>query len=607
MPPRKRTASQMIDLKETVQNLKRQKNANLDDFMVIGIDFGTTYSGAAWATLADFENSQINLVTTWPGTGREESKAPTELFYDQGRIMWGYSIPADAEPFRWFKLLLLRDSDLTPEMKRSKILDRQNIMLAEQNKTATDIIADYLQGLWKHIMATIVRARSKSVIDALKFHVVITVPAIWPDYARKDMREAAKKAGILDDRPSGETTLDFAPEPEAAALASLWDRTANLEKGDVYMICDAGGGTVDLISYKVGSLEPIQLHEAVVGTGGLCGGIFIDEQFEAMCKSRLGRRWRNLTQAGIKDIMKHEWESAVKPQFDPEDPTMEYIVAVPAEGFVGKNLLGLNDLSRTPPIKNGRIHFASSHIQSAFDGAFHDIQALISGQIGDARKKNLRVKSKYSLEGVEILQSTGIRPRTAISRGAIFKGFLEGPSIRQVGSALEIPAHVAIVSTISRKNLGIDFSEIFQDGLHEAKDKVWNGMEGVWKAHNQMRWYLRNGENVSRKSPVRHKWCQTFSSRGQFYSASLSIPIYECDDDVAPSRKDASVRKLCDISITPGDVEYHKLEDCFGKNGRLLKRWFYDLEMLPSGAATEFAVYYKGKKIGSQNVAVEFQ
>lgn len=158
--------------------------------------------------------------------------------------MWGYSIPADAEPFRWFKLLLLRDSDLTPEMKRSRILDRQNVMLAEQNKTATEIIADYLQGLWKHIMATIVRARSKSVIDAFKFHVVITVPAIWPDYARKAMMESAKKAGIFDDRPSGATTLDFAPEPEAAALASLWDRTADLEKGDVYMICDAGGGTV---------------------------------------------------------------------------------------------------------------------------------------------------------------------------------------------------------------------------------------------------------------------------------------------------------------------------------------------------------------------------
>lgn len=76
-----------------------------------------------------------------------------------------------------------------------------------------------------------------------------------------------------------------------------------------------------------------------------------------MCKSRLGRRWRNLSQAGIKDIMKHEWENAVKPQFSPEDELMQYIVAVPAEAFTGKGILGLNDTSRKPHIKNGRIHF----------------------------------------------------------------------------------------------------------------------------------------------------------------------------------------------------------------------------------------------------------
>lgn len=112
---------------------------------------------------------------------------------------------------------------------------------------------------------------------------------------------------------------------------------------------------------------------------------------------------------------------------------------------------------------------------------------------------------------------------------------------------------------------------------------------------------------MSRKSPVRHNWYEIFSSRGEFDSANLRVSIYECDDDVAPSRIDTSVRKLCDISITPGDVEYYMLENYIGKNGRLLKRWSYELEMLPSGAATEFAVYYKGKKIGSQNIAVEFQ
>ncbi|KAB5536286.1 hypothetical protein GE09DRAFT_345200 [Coniochaeta sp. 2T2.1] len=140
MSSRKRTATQALGFKDAVKKFKKSKRGDLDSFIVIGIDFGTTFSGAAWATLADFEESQINLITSWPGTGREESKAPTELCYKDDRVMWGYSVPADSEPLRWFKLLLLRDSDLTPEMKRSGILARGNTLLAEMNKTAIDVI-----------------------------------------------------------------------------------------------------------------------------------------------------------------------------------------------------------------------------------------------------------------------------------------------------------------------------------------------------------------------------------------------------------------------------------------------------------------------------------
>lgn len=37
-------------------------------------------------------------------------------------------------------------------------------------------------------------------------------------------------------------------EPEAAALHTLHDLTFSLRAGDAFVICDAGGGTVDLIS-----------------------------------------------------------------------------------------------------------------------------------------------------------------------------------------------------------------------------------------------------------------------------------------------------------------------------------------------------------------------
>lgn len=52
--------------------------------------------------------------------------------------------------------------------------------------------------------------------------------------------------------------------------------------------------------------------------------------------------------------MKGEWERSIKPQFTPENKKKEYIVAVPAEAFGGK---GLDDATKDPPIKKGRIHF----------------------------------------------------------------------------------------------------------------------------------------------------------------------------------------------------------------------------------------------------------
>ena len=42
----------------------------------------------------------------------------------------------------------------------------------------------------------------------------------------------------------------------------------SLNLGDAFVVCDAGGGTVDLISYEVVGLSPnLQVKELVPGTG----------------------------------------------------------------------------------------------------------------------------------------------------------------------------------------------------------------------------------------------------------------------------------------------------------------------------------------------------
>ena len=56
------------------------------------------------------------------------------------------------------------------------------------------------------------------------------------------------------------------------------------------MLCDAGGGTVDLISYTVTGLYPkLQIKEAAPGTCGFCGSTYLDERFSKYLVAKLGR------------------------------------------------------------------------------------------------------------------------------------------------------------------------------------------------------------------------------------------------------------------------------------------------------------------------------
>ncbi len=55
------------------------------------------------------------------------------------------------------------------------------------------------------------------------------------------------------------------------------------------MLCDAGGGTVDLISYTVTELRPIlKIKEAAPGSGGLCGSTFLNRAFAEFLVQKLG-------------------------------------------------------------------------------------------------------------------------------------------------------------------------------------------------------------------------------------------------------------------------------------------------------------------------------
>jgi hypothetical protein len=205
------------------------------------------------------------------------------------------------------------------------------------------------------------RARGAGAVDGLPFKVALTVPAIWKPYAHEKMREAARAAGILSSRVCGQTTLKLVSEPEAAALATLneFRNCHNVEKGDVYVVCDVGGGTADLISYKIKETGPLILYESVEGKGKLCGGIFVDETFQTLIKQRIGQqRWEKLTRASKVKLMNDEWEFGIKRAFDGE-PNKKWTCQLPPDAVGRFGPHRLDDSKADAPMVRGQIQFTT--------------------------------------------------------------------------------------------------------------------------------------------------------------------------------------------------------------------------------------------------------
>jgi hypothetical protein len=56
---------------------------------------------------------------------------------------------------------------------------------------------------------------------------------------------------------------------------------------------------VDLITYRLKNLKPLEVAESVVPSGGKCGGVFVNRIFEKMILDRIGAN------SGLTDLGKH--------------------------------------------------------------------------------------------------------------------------------------------------------------------------------------------------------------------------------------------------------------------------------------------------------------
>ncbi|XP_060600210.1 heat shock 70 kDa protein 12B-like [Ruditapes philippinarum] len=265
-----------------------------DPLLVVAIDFGTTFSGYAFQFKHEYSKedptNKISAPQAWNDGKMQVAsmKTPTCLLLkNDGEIeSFGYEAERrfseicedeDENPKDWyfFKRFKMKLHDL-------KVLSASTLIVDEQNKEfpAIEVFSKSILCLKTKLLDELKRKKTLVQIGDILF--VLTVPAIWSDNAKDFMRQAARKAGIDDNK------LLISLEPESASLFCQYlpvDRftiggeaqCALAAPGTVYMIVDLGGGTADITVHE--KLENGKLREVHRACGGPWGGTAVDAFF----------------------------------------------------------------------------------------------------------------------------------------------------------------------------------------------------------------------------------------------------------------------------------------------------------------------------------------
>jgi len=231
VPPsvREKLDDQCILVKLAGDDVTPQPPIDFDDhkptsqhFVVVAIDFRTTFSGYAFRFTRDTSES-INIMRQWEGgdPGAIDYKTLSSLLLTpEGQFhSFGFTArdyfhdlsPGEAKKwmyFEKFKMALHTNQDLNADTE---------ITASNGQRWSALLIFSYALRFFKdHALLELSEQSSTTLInDDIQW--ILTVPAIWKSPAKQFMRKAAYQAGIAS--PENPTQLLIALEPEAASIS----------------------------------------------------------------------------------------------------------------------------------------------------------------------------------------------------------------------------------------------------------------------------------------------------------------------------------------------------------------------------------------------------
>ncbi|KAH7283560.1 hypothetical protein KP509_34G013600 [Ceratopteris richardii] len=302
--------------------------------IVVSVDFGTTYSGFAYAR-ASVTPPEINIYCEWPGANSARAisycKNQTSLLYlrssgARGSFelkAWGWSafLAYDEIMQDLVRKGMKGGASTSPDQRPYDMLNptegkeaffatKFKLYLAPETApgsslpslppdlTVERLVVDYLRIITDYAVQEVSRLLQKKLTKG-NIQWCLTVPAIWDERAKQLMRRYAEMAGMIQgpDCPTGASAsprpLYIILEPEAAS-AFLQDGgllNISLTTKDRVLVADVGGGTIDLVVHEVTECRPgagaLKVKEVVPSYGALGGGSFVDINFFNLVKKKV--------------------------------------------------------------------------------------------------------------------------------------------------------------------------------------------------------------------------------------------------------------------------------------------------------------------------------
>ncbi|KAG6024262.1 hypothetical protein E4U40_003410 [Claviceps sp. LM458 group G5] len=557
-----------------------------DEKLIIALDFGTTYSGVAYC-FANQANAVPKAILDWPDQGLSAPKIPTIIEYtekDPRGFRWGASVDRLNGGIVGIKLLL------DPTQERPLYLPTKNTdqELKSLPKKPFEVAADFIQAIYEHALQDIAKTIPKAYMDMCDKEFVLSVPAVWSDAAKNATLKAAELAGI---KP-----VTIVKEPEAAALYVIKSLDFAIEKNDAFVVCDAGGGTVDLISYEVMTIAPrLKVKELVPGTGGMAGSIGLNQRFATAVEELVGDdQWLKLKTSKPWSFAEKQFDEEIKKKFN-GGLKETYYVNFPLARLKDNENHGLT--SNTWAI-SGKV------LSRIFEPLIADILKMIEHQVQEVRLKRpekgvsgiflvggfgssnyLMQRVKDHFPKIQVLQPSDAW--AAIVKGAVLS---------------KLPSQVAVVSTCATRHYGTRCESPFQEsrdaGQQAFLDRDCNRRVTI------MKWFIKTGETILRDQ--RFEMMLEFHFENIYNSKDFirNYDLWQCEDEDAPIHpaKATKLKRNCSVTADLTGVPKDKFTRKSDKTGKAYYALNINLVMTFKSAVMTFSMEVDGEEMGSTEV-----